>query len=312
MTATLRPMSLGEILDRSFQIYRSNFFVFLGVSLLPLTAKMAFSLLGFVFDGVVGQTTLSAAVKQSLTGDVGWFGSRIAEEFVDFLVWPLFALLVSQVVMGGKLNIRSAVSECLWRWRSWLILGACFWLIESEIPIQLRRVLFESWLAIPFGLVVVVSPLEAFVLIAPLLLSVPVWSIEIVSVTTAIARSWTLSKRAYGRMFIAWILSAVISVSIMLLVEVLKFALLPLIEGTQWNLQRPHGVLWITYAFYISTVLVAPLIPIAITFIYYDQRIRLEGIDVEWMMDAAGMNAPVPASVAGVGIASASIEETQG
>jgi len=49
----------------------------------------------------------------------------------------------------------------------------------------------------------------------------------------------------------------------------------------------------------LASILTAPLFPIAITLIYYDQRIRLEGFDVEWMMlqagYAPGMNAPIPA-----------------
>ena len=30
------------------------------------------------------------------------------------------------------------------------------------------------------------------------------------------------------------------------------------------------------------------------TLLYYDQRMRHEGLDIEWMMHAAGMSAPVP------------------
>jgi hypothetical protein len=33
--------------------------------------------------------------------------------------------------------------------------------------------------------------------------------------------------------------------------------------------------------------------PIALTLFYYDQRIRLEGYDIERMMDAAGLIAPI-------------------
>lgn len=39
-------------------------------------------------------------------------------------------------------------------------------------------------------------------------------------------------------------------------------------------------------------VLVSPLYPLAVTLLYYDQRIRHEGFDIEWMMNAAGMNVP--------------------
>ena len=42
----------------------------------------------------------------------------------------------------------------------------------------------------------------------------------------------------------------------------------------------------------ISTRL-SPTFPTAVTLFYYDQRIRDEGYDIERMMDAAGMTAPV-------------------
>jgi len=41
---------------------------------------------------------------------------------------------------------------------------------------------------------------------------------------------------------------------------------------------------------FISAIIMSPLFPIALTLIYYDQRIRQEGFDIEMMMDHAGMN----------------------
>ena len=49
-----------------------------------------------------------------------------------------------------------------------------------------------------------------------------------------------------------------------------------------------------------------------ITFFNYHQRIGLEGYDIEWMMDAAGMNTPVPAQTQEVGEETASLEGPQG
>jgi len=48
-----------------------------------------------------------------------------------------------------------------------------------------------------------------------------------------------------------------------------------------------------------------------ITFFNYHQRRGLEGYDIEWMMDAAGMNTPVPAQTQEVG-ETASLEGPQG
>ena len=49
-----------------------------------------------------------------------------------------------------------------------------------------------------------------------------------------------------------------------------------------------------------------------ITLIYYHQRIRLEGYDIEWRMDAAGMNTPAPALRREVAEETPSLEESQG
>jgi hypothetical protein len=60
----------------------------------------------------------------------------------------------------------------------------------------------------------------------------------------------------------------------------------------------------------VSTI-TGPIYPIAITLFYYDQRIRLEGYDIERMMDAAGMNAPEASLVGDSPIMSAAPEEVQ-
>ena len=314
MTALLRPMSLGEILDRTFQIYRSRFLVFLGIAVIPVTAKMTLILFGFLIDEVTRQTTLTYAVKRGLQGDVQWFASRFAGGFAIYLIWPVFAILVAQIFVHDKLDIRAAFHDCLVRWRSWMLMGGVLWLIESELPRQLRAspFLLNAWLSMPLWLSSILTSLEGFALIAPLCLSVPTWSLEGVSVSGAIARSWSLSKRAYGRLFLAWLLADVIRGSIGLTIGAILLFAFRLISGNEWHPSSPG---YVTFAWsipaYTSSILVAPLIPIAITLIYYDQRIRLEGFDVETMMDAAGMNASLPTQTPEV-VAGAPLEEAQG
>ena len=44
MQAALRPMNLGEILDRTFEIYRKKFLLFAGIAALPAAVKTAWYL----------------------------------------------------------------------------------------------------------------------------------------------------------------------------------------------------------------------------------------------------------------------------
>jgi hypothetical protein len=40
----LRPLSLGEILDRTFSLYRNNFVLFIGIAAIPQLAVLAYHL----------------------------------------------------------------------------------------------------------------------------------------------------------------------------------------------------------------------------------------------------------------------------
>jgi len=40
---------------------------------------------------------------------------------------------------------------------------------------------------------------------------------------------------------------------------------------------------------FFSNALIGPIYAIGLTLFYYDQRIRKEGYDIEWMMQAAGL-----------------------
>src|SRR5258708_31706460 len=48
MTTSLRPMNLGELLDRSFFLYRKHFLLFVGIAALPQLVLLAFQLAGIV------------------------------------------------------------------------------------------------------------------------------------------------------------------------------------------------------------------------------------------------------------------------
>ncbi len=57
MTTALRPLSTGELLDRTFSLYRSHFALFLGIFALPYMAVVAFQLVGLVFQSSVQPNT---------------------------------------------------------------------------------------------------------------------------------------------------------------------------------------------------------------------------------------------------------------
>ena len=312
MTATLRPMSLGEILDRAFQIYRAYFLPFLGLALLPLTAQMTLHLLGLVFDVLVRQTTLSVSVQRDLSGSYKWIATGFSSDYLTFVMWPVFCAAAAQILLRGEFGIVDTLKSFHPRWRALLTIAGIFWVLESAVPRLLHGAhsLGVAWRTMPLWISFIMSPIEAFALTAPLVLGLPIWTIERREVPAAFSRSWTLSKGAYRRMFVTYLLQSmaiwIMAMSIRVTLS-LAYYLIPRQDLSSWIYS-----VWIVLPTWVASVAAGPLLPIAITLIYYDQRIRLEGFDIELMMDVAGMSSPAPAQAPPIPIASSPSEEAQG
>ena len=53
----LRPLSLGEVLDRTFSLYRGHFSLFVGITAIPQLLILAYNLIVGTFPGVRTPTT---------------------------------------------------------------------------------------------------------------------------------------------------------------------------------------------------------------------------------------------------------------
>ena len=58
------------------------------------------------------------------------------------------------------------------------------------------------------------------------------------------------------------------------------------------HLGQPMPIGWMAFSQFggfVENALIGPIYSIGLTLFYYDQRIRKEGYDIEWMMQAAGL-----------------------
>jgi hypothetical protein len=114
--------------------------------------------------------------------------------------------------------------------------------------------------------------------------------LEDLPASNAIRRSIDLSKGSRGRIFVLGLLISFIQLGLVAITQVvfIVFAF------------KRHGVLpaWaqITQQIvgFFTNSFIGPMYATGLTLFYYDQRVRKEGFDIEWMMEAAGMTAPVP------------------
>jgi hypothetical protein len=99
MTETLRPSTLGEILDRTAQLYRRNFWLFAGTAAMPLVLAflLAIPALGiFAIPGIMGGGSNPATLIRS-----------VAFVFAFLLIMPVYLALYVYAIAG---NTQAAVS----------------------------------------------------------------------------------------------------------------------------------------------------------------------------------------------------------
>jgi len=116
-------------------------------------------------------------------------------------------------------------------------------------------------------------------------LAVPACVIEDIKARQAIRRSIELSKGARGRIFLLFLLVLAIEMGLGLVTQAFFIFAVMKYHG---ELPASLRALQQVVAFCTNTF-VAPIYATGFTLFYYDQRVRKEGFDIEWMMQAAGL-----------------------
>jgi hypothetical protein len=275
LTTALRPLSAGELLDRTFSLYRSHFAVFLGIVAIPHLCVLAFQCLALAF--------------QSPGTPVSGF-SRI-------FVWGLGASLLSIAVSAASHAATViAVSEAH--------LGRPAGVMESFAKVR-SRIAAVIGLSFSVGFLVILGCIALIVpgvlLAVRWSLAVPAMVLEDKGIGEAMSRSTELTVGNRGRIFVIWLLFLSLSLSFNWLLH--------------WPIQAAAGVgtrvalhhaavgwqIASLVATFLSVCLVGPLATIAFSLVYFDERVRKEAFDLQLMMsslDAPGLHsAPAQAGL---------------
>jgi hypothetical protein len=153
---------------------------------------------------------------------------------------------------------------------------------QAAIVVGMASIAFVL-LLIPVGIYTVLMSLRYA-------LALPACVVESLKARPALRRAIDLSKQARGRIFVLGLLVAVIKIGLVLLTQFFVFVAAFKHPG------QPPGpgisALSQIVGFFTNTFL-GPIYATGITLLYYDQRVRKEGFDIEWMMQAAGLTPPV-------------------
>ena len=321
MNYQLRPLTLGEILDRTAELYRTHFLLFAGISSIFATAMLAIQLLYLRSLVLLGYPNLAAKWQWSTAT------AAVAEALVILLLAGLSIVANNRAVAWVYLDQPATIGEAtrsvlprlgryLWlmtmaAFRAWAPLAggyiAFFAIIFAMLPhdfmsnpAAMQNAANQNPASIlGFGLgVLILSPLVLLALVYGVWMSlryslaVPACVVEDLAAGQAIKRSVDLSKGSRGRIFVLALLVYAVRMVLGILFGFPVLALAFKHPGQQ----LPMG--WLIFeqiGIFFEHALIGPIYSIGLTLFYYDQRIRKEGFDIEWMMRAAGLEpAPVP------------------
>ena len=266
----LRPLEIGDLLDETFRMYRRHFFLFAGISVIlsiPLAASAGFSFFA-LFNNLAQQT----ASTQS--PDLGPTLASLAVVLV--LTIALYPLLYGSITYAA---CESALGRPVTFWgamraafrRYFHILG--FFLLL--VPMVVLFCLFPLWIWIGVRWIV----------------WMPVMFVENVGLGAALGRSWRLIEGRWWRtflvLFLMYILIQVVATALQAFLFLGQILLSAVVSSyVSLAISEATGIL--------VSSLVNPILQIAVVLIYFDLRVRREGLDLFQLAQRLG--APPPAA----------------
>jgi len=317
MDSTLRPMSTSQVLDRTFFLYRRNFALFAGVGAvypaLSILVQLAFVPLGF--------PPRNPQITGNPAAFLGLFMIYFLCIMLVYVLGQAFSsgatmYAVSKVHLGQSVTITECFKRVLSRFGTvLLIVAATSTAVFGIFMIGYFVSVVVAILAIP-GLVrggggtgaiildVIVGIIAFSILCAAVIgaiylylrfcLAVPAAMSEGQKTGGAFKRSIFLSKGSVFRLFLIYLLTLVLGV-----VLAFVFAIPGQLIAVMTHQKAFFLALAVQYlGGFVGGVVVGPIAPIALSLVYFDQRVRKEAFDLQLMMQSIDQAAPIQAAIA--------------
>ncbi len=328
MDSALRPMSASQVLDRTFYLYRNNFWLFAGIAIVTPALTTVFNILQLWMFGV------------PLTFDPAKADPQMMQRlFQDMIVRVIVGMTVGMAVYAVGYAIAAGATVYA---VSMLHLGKSTTIQESYARIKgmfwrilalvVRIFFIAAWpLALVYALFFVVAlsmtglmkgsaaPGQIGLVLALFLavflgmtggiiwfffaycryaLAVPACTIENLPVKYALIRSKFLTKGNVARVLGIYVLTLLIAAAVKGVLQIPAFlgtGIFSLKAGMHLN---TGWLAWLYASEFLGTMIAGPIATIAMALVYYDERVRKEAFDLQLMMDSLGQaSTTAPASV---------------
>lgn len=254
-----RPLDLGEILDGAFTLYRRHFATLFSTALLGFLPMMAMMLLLFPM-GMAAESGGDAASAVMIAGFVVLAPLLLG---ATLLMWGALIRQVSQAYLGEEVSVRDGFTHAF----------------RTILPLTGAGLL--SLLAVAAGLLLCIVP--GVLLMLMLFAGTPAVVLEGRGPVEALGRSRQLAEGAWGQIFLVFLVISVITyVPGMALGFIVMFGMVAvqfLAEGSEAAMLAVLGVSQVLNV--LVGALTTPFTVLGLVLLYYDRRVRTEGLDLE-------------------------------
>ncbi|HVH59190.1 MAG TPA: hypothetical protein VM709_02620 [Candidatus Sulfotelmatobacter sp.] len=261
---TLRPMTLGQVLDTTFSLYKRNFWLFVGITSIPFLAVLILQ---------VGAAALQLSRPSPQPASPALASGAIVGGIVFLLAYFLLAgaaqaatiFAVSDLYLGRAATVRGSFRK---------VGGKAFRVI---------LVLLLVGLTVGVGFLLLIIP--GIILFCRTAVAVPASMLEDTKAVGSIERSMQLTKGFAMQIFLIFLLVWVLSYLALLIFQV-PFAYL---QGATAQARQTlvFGMLALQHlSSFLSNVLVGPIGTIAFSLMYYNLRVRKEAFDIQHLMNS--------------------------
>jgi hypothetical protein len=242
----LRPLSMGEILDVSFGMYRALFTPLLIVTIATQAVPLVLSVFVQSAGGLLAHPVL-------------YFASLLLNVILSAVAAAASTFIISENYMGRRITAAEA--------------------FQRSVPFIGRLVSLAIMTSLLVGLGFLLLLIPGFILLAGLILASPALVIEgIPNSTDAMGRAWSLSRghrlKVFGCLLVTFVL---------VLLPVVALSGFAVASADPESVQRgvsPMGIVWLSIASALQ-VLIYPMFYCVLTVAYYDLRVRKEAFDLE-------------------------------
>lgn len=306
METTLRPMSTSQVLDQTFSMYRHKFLLFVGVAMLPQVLLLC-GRVGLLLIGLGPSTNPSLNPTEALTAAMAAFAGAGILSLLMLLCYAVGSsasvYAVSCTHLGYTITIKQAYTQI----KPYILnaLGVVLLLFLASLAIFFFVAILIVIVVAIFGVAgrgVAGSVVAVIALLFGLLglvvlvlygaarvaLAIPACVLERVGPVDAIRRSLALTRGSALRLVLVLFLTAAVYYGLSLVFSI-PYAIAVMRMFSTKNFAGLTPFLMLQYVGeFVASSLASPLAAIAATLIYYDERVRKEAFDLQWMMVMMG------------------------